>query len=143
MKKLAKDPQNREIIEIILNTIEGKYRTDPKCRDGKENILKTIITDKNKDSLEKQFKGGGFEKSFPEEIRIQIKKDLGEGKSLNNAIMGLEKTQIDSAIVAIAKIVKHNEMVMKIKTTTPKQTWVDRVTADSVAQAKNTEIRAR
>ncbi len=136
MKNFAKDPQNREIIEIILNTIEGKYRLDPNCMKGKEDILKTIITDKNKDLLERQFQGDGFKKSFSEEVHGKIKKGLDEGKSLNEAIMNLEGKNIDNAIVAIAKIVKHDEMVIKIKTTAPKQTWVDKVmAADSVTEA--------
>jgi hypothetical protein len=60
--------------------------------------------------------------------------------------MGLEKTQIDNAIVAIAKIVKHDEMVMKIKTTTPKQKWADKITekaADSVTQVEHAPARVR
>jgi hypothetical protein len=48
--------------------------------------------------------------------------------------MDLEITQIDNAIVAIAKIVKHDEKVRKIKTATSKQASEDLPLADSVAQ---------
>jgi hypothetical protein len=137
MKDFAKNPQNREIIEIILNQVDQKYSLNPDCKDGKEKVLKTIIQNVEPDPLKDQFLNGGFAKSFTPEVYGGIKKSLKEGKDLSEAIMGLEKTQIDSAIVAIAKIVKHNEMVMKIKTTTPKQTHVDRVmkARDSVTSA--------
>jgi hypothetical protein len=141
MKNFAKNPQNREIIEIILNQVDQKYSLNPNCEAGKEEVLNTIIQNVNPGSLEGQFLAGSFTKSFTPEVYGGIKKGLEEGKDLSGAIMGLEKTQIDNAIVAIAKIVKHDEMVTKIKTTAPKQTWVNRVAADSVTQAKNTEIR--
>lgn len=144
MIDFAKNPENREIIEIILNTIEGKYCLDPKCMNGKKVILKTIITEENKDLLAEKFLNGDFAKSFTPEVYGGIKKGLEEGKDLSGAIMGLEKTQIDNAIVAIAKIVKHDEMVTKIKTTAPKQTWVDKVmAADSVTQPNGIVTRAR
>lgn len=139
MKDFAKNPQNRAIIEIILNQVDQKYSLNPDCNDGKENILKKITEGVELDSLKSQFLNGDFAKSFTPEVYGGIKKGLEEGKDLSGAIMGLEKTQIDSAIVAIAKIVKHNEMVTKIKTTTPKQTHVDRVmkarAVDSVTHA--------
>ena len=143
MKDFAKNPQNREIIEIILNQVDQKYSLNPNCKTGKEEVLNTIIQNVEPGPLKDQFLNGDFVKSFTPEVYGGIKRGLEEGKDLSGAIMGLEKTQIDSAIVAIAKIVKHNEMVMKIKTTTPKQTHVDRVmkarAADSVTQASTTE----
>jgi hypothetical protein len=138
MKDFAKNPQNREIIEIILNTVDQKYSLNQECEEGKKEVLQKIIQKVEHDSLKKQFLEGGFAKSFTPEVYGGIKKGLEEGKDLSGAIMGLEKTQIDNAIVAIAKIVKHDEMVQKIKTTAPKQTWADKITGekatDSVTQ---------
>ncbi len=146
MKDFAKDPQNREIIEIILNQVDKTYSLNPKYKAGKETVLRRVIAGVEPNSLKKQFLEGGFAKSFTPEVYDGIKKGLEGSKDLSGAIMGLEKTQIDSAIVAIAKIVKHNEMVTKIKTTAPKQTHVDRVmqaraAADSVTQPSTERVR--
>lgn len=138
MKDFAQNPQNREIIEIILNTVDQKYSLNQGCEEGKKKVLQKITKGVELDSLKSQFLAGSFTKSFTPDVYGGIIKGLQEGKDLTGAIMGLEKTQIDNAIVAIAKIVKQDEMVMKIKTTTPKQTHADRVTqgkaGDSVTQ---------
>jgi hypothetical protein len=135
MRDFARNPHNREIIEKILNTVDQKYRL---IAEGKEEVLQKIIQKVEPGSLEEKFMAGGFTKSFSPEVYGGIMEGLNSGKDLSDAIMGLKKTQIDNAIVAIAKIVKHDEMVMKIKTTTPRKTWADKITGkratDSVTQ---------
>jgi hypothetical protein len=136
MRDFAQNPQNREIIEIILNTVDQKYRLNA---EGKKEVLQKIIPKVDSDPLKRKFLTGGFKESFSPEVHGGIMEGLYKGKNLSDAIMGLEKTQIDNAIVAIAKIVKHDEMVMKITTTAPKQTWADKITekaADSVTQGQ-------
>jgi hypothetical protein len=144
MRDFAKNPQNRAIIEIILNTVDQKYRLNA---EGKKEVLQKIIPKVDSDSLKKQFLAGVFKESFTPQVHGGIMEGLNNGKNLSEAIMGLEKTQIDNAIVAIAKIVKHDEMVMKIKTTTPKQTHADKVmqekAVDSVTQGQGPGSRAR
>jgi hypothetical protein len=146
MKDFAQNPQNREIIEIILNTVDQKYSLNQGCEEGKKEVLQKIIQKVKPGFLETQFLEGGFKESFAPQVHRGIMEGLNNGKNLSDAIMGLEKTQIDNAIVAIAKIVKHDEMVMKIKTTTPKQKWADKITekaADSVTQVEHAPARVR
>lgn len=144
-KDLANNPQNREIIEIILNAVDQKYSLNQECEKGKKEVLQKIIQKVEHGSLEKQFLAGGFKESFSPEVHGGIMEGLNSGKNLSDAIMDLEKTQIDNAIVAIAKIVKHDEMVIKIKTTTSKQTHADRVmqerAGDSVTQVAPARAR--
>lgn len=145
MKDFAKNPQNREIIEIILNQVDQKYSLNSNCKAGKEEVLNTIIQKVEPGSLKSQFLAGGFAKSFTSDVYDGIRKGLDEGKSLTDAIMGLDEKHIDNAIVAIAKIVKHDEMVTKIKTTAPKQTHADKVrqARDSVTSANSGDSRVR
>lgn len=141
MKEFAKNPQNREIIEKILNQVDKTYSLNPKHKADKEAVLRKIIAGVEPDSLKNQFLEGGFAKSFTPEVYEGIKKGLKGGKDLSKAIMDLEITQIDNAIVAIAKIVKHDEKVRKIKTATSKQKSEDLPLADSVAQASTSRAR--
>jgi hypothetical protein len=139
MRDFANNPQNHEIIETILNVVNYKYSL---TQNDKKEFLEKIIKDQDLGVLRDKFLAGDFEKSFTPQVYQGIKDGLNQRKNLSEAIMGLDNNQIDDAIIGVAKIVKKDEKVLKIKTTTPQQisaeeskaTWVEKVAGDSVVE---------
>ena len=129
-KDLARNPQNRDIMKDILNTIREKYQNNENLKSEKIEMLKGFFDgdDSSKTfQLSKVIESEQFKKFMANDKSTL--ESLSKGGDLFENIAKRDGVEAEAIMTAIAKTMNLERKILDMKTTIPQtgQSWTERV----------------